>query len=287
MHTSALTDEKILKLTPADRWAWAALATYTRQHGNKGNLVTDPQNPFLACIFGCDKTSVLDTIKRLPNVLIENIPNCNAEISLQFTHWNKYAEDNSLERVRKHRLAAKSALNVTPKKRKEKSRGEENTPPLPPPGEGANASETDSSAVKTPALEPETAAFALAAESNKRTRKRRTQREPGTALEYAEVWRKESWPSVRRFVALYNELSPVEWPKAEILDDARIEKIRFYLKQFPKQEFWERVYSNARESNLCRAYHNAGLEWILQRGQDHFENSVKIYEKKFDRIFNK
>ena len=134
MHTSLLTDDKILSLSPADRWAWVALAAHTREHGETGRMTVDPRNPFLALIFGCSQDEVLPTIQRLPNVLIEESENCNTKITLHFKNWRKYAEDNSLERVRKHRSLQKR--NATEERRREekrgdKKRGEENIPPTP------------------------------------------------------------------------------------------------------------------------------------------------------------
>ncbi len=178
MHSSILTDDKILSLSPADRWAWVALACHVREHGEAGHLEVDPQNQFLAMIFGCSPSEILPTILRLPNVLISDKPItwphghdkpwqcegivivggtgaklpgfdpassrgcdtleegrfCNARITLQFKNWNKYAEDNSLERVRKFRANAKcNAYRGEEKRREEKQK---RVTPLPPSGEG-------------------------------------------------------------------------------------------------------------------------------------------------------
>lgn len=124
MHTSILTDDKILSLSPADRWAWVALAAHTREHGTKGKLTISENNPFLAMVFGCPQNDVINTIKRLPNVLIEEGQKGNDKITLQYKNWKKYAEDNSLERVRKHRERKK--CNVQEEKRGEEKRREEN-----------------------------------------------------------------------------------------------------------------------------------------------------------------
>ena len=132
MHSSILTDDKILSLPPADRWAWVALATHTREHGESGHLEIDRESAFLALIFGVPKEQVFPTLKRLPNVVVEETAKCNSKISLHYKNWNKYAEDNSLERVRKHREEKK--CNATEERRREEKRGEKKriTPPPPP-----------------------------------------------------------------------------------------------------------------------------------------------------------
>ena len=92
MHSSILTDDKILNLSPADRWAWVALATHVREHGEKGSINLDPSNPFLALIFGCAPQQVLQVLQRMPNVVVSQ-HQTTGQVSLKYRNWDKYAED--------------------------------------------------------------------------------------------------------------------------------------------------------------------------------------------------
>lgn len=88
---------------------------------------------------------------------------------------------------------------------------------------------------------------------------------------------------MRRFVAKYNAESPDEWPAVKELSNGRLQKIQEYLTQFPREEFWTRVYEQAKKSKFCRSYQNADLDWLLQKGKNsHVENCVRVSEGKYE-----
>ena len=99
---------------------------------------------------------------------------------------------------------------------------------------------------------------------------------------YEPTWNQEPWPSLRRFVAIYNEQSPKQWPAIKNLDSSRGKKIRAATREFPKQEQWEGVFRQAKQSvfltTKCNAVLRKGLDWLLWRGKDGTFNFVKVAE---------
>ena len=110
MWCSCLLDDDLLALPPADRWLWAALGTYTKEHGERGKVSFSLKNPALAHVFGVAPEHLIDAIKRLPNVQIEvqneEGKSDNGKITVTFRNWYYYQEDSTTkERVK--RLRAK------------------------------------------------------------------------------------------------------------------------------------------------------------------------------------
>ncbi len=105
LWTTAPSDSKILSLTPATRWAWAALGAHTTAQGV-------PQD---------DLRRVLDM---LPNVRVEESQKCPGYLAVTWSNWRKYQQDiTQSERRRASRL----------KRRGEEKRGDEKrTTPKPP-----------------------------------------------------------------------------------------------------------------------------------------------------------
>lgn len=269
---SADDDPDLGNLSNEDFGRWCKLGIYIKKHGTSGTIKLPApalplQNRFRVTSF----EDVLKVLQLFPHIsVVTDVTNATVTVN----NWQYYQGDNSNERVRRFRE------RVTAKKRREEKRGEEKTlPPLPPSGEqrGKFPDESPSTALMAPALIPDSGQPVDGMPRRKR------KREPSLATEYEPTWTQEPWPSVRKFVALYNQQAPLEWPKVELLSDTRVEKIKLYLRQFPKQQFWETVYKNARESRFCRIYKAANMEWILQKGRDGSENCLKIFEGKFDR----
>ena len=91
-------------LPPALRWAWAALGCYTKVHGTNGVLVMNGANPVLAAEMGVESLALVDTIKLLPHVHIEEGQPRYGMHTVSWEHWRKYQEDSTVtERVRRWR----------------------------------------------------------------------------------------------------------------------------------------------------------------------------------------
>jgi hypothetical protein len=113
--------------------------------------------------------------------------------------------------------------------------------------------------------------------------KKRVKPSPTPSYEYDDSWSSEPWPSVKAFVALYNQLGPETWPAVQKMTQDREAKIREYLGKFPERSFWEQVFSNAKASTFLRGYQNGTMDWFLQRGKsDQVENCLKTYEGKYN-----
>lgn len=116
----------------------------------------------------------------------------------------------------------------------------------------------------------------------KRKEEKRKPPTPTPSAAYADAWMQEPWPSVRKFVALYNTEGPDEWPSVEMISSEREKRIREYLTKFPEQNFWLTVFQQAKRSAFCRNYQNGGMDWLLQRGKnDSVENCLKVFEGKY------
>ena len=149
---AALADESLQQLTPAERWAWAALGAYTKIHGQHGVVRVSPANIALASMMCIAPDQLQACIERFPNVTVsvtllgrdgvtlEEANSRYGELTVTWTHWRKYQEDStSGERMR--RLRARAALRS--KRRRDKKRielEEETLPPITPPSRGMHAS---------------------------------------------------------------------------------------------------------------------------------------------------
>ena len=92
---AALSDEEVLSLPPAKRWAWAAMIAYTKKHGTNGTVMIRPDSDFLAVALGVPKEQVLSTINGLPNLQIGDAKSEHGLIACSFTNWYKYQVDST------------------------------------------------------------------------------------------------------------------------------------------------------------------------------------------------
>lgn len=121
MWCSCLTDSDLIALPVADRWRWAAFGTYVKQHGERGTITFPIPNPMLAVIFDVAPDDVLNVIKRLPNMNIEEGNLVNGKVTVTIRNWYKFQEDSTVsERVTRLRS----------KRRGEERRKEESIPPV-------------------------------------------------------------------------------------------------------------------------------------------------------------
>ena len=126
-HT-ILDDDDILSLSPTDRWAFAALGCYLVVHGHLGRVMISPRNPALAVAFGCGPEALLDTLKRLPHVRVENTQSDNGKIAVIMENWTKYQEDSTIyKRVK----AFRKRHDVTVIRGEERRREEKRVKPPP------------------------------------------------------------------------------------------------------------------------------------------------------------
>jgi len=107
---SAPSDDGLQAITPARRWAWAAFGCYTKLHGTKGRVTVSATNTTLAAEMGVPVEALLDTIKDLPNVVVEapraNIKGTtgqhqmeasggNGKLTVTWKNWRKYQDDST------------------------------------------------------------------------------------------------------------------------------------------------------------------------------------------------
>jgi len=120
---SALWDDSIQALTPADRWRWAALGAYIRRHGTKGTAEIRDDNQALRAALGMRENDTLFAcFNRLPHVSVSPPSIDNAARSVSFSNWSKYQVDpGGYERVKRARRAAKMrSKNKNKNKKKNK-----------------------------------------------------------------------------------------------------------------------------------------------------------------------
>jgi len=164
LWASALTDPKLLALTPAERWAWAALGAYTVVHGSKGVLTVrthDGEKPTdaglqLALSLGTPIDDLWRVVARLPNVMLfgsvttpksetlryglGDAPNDNGVLRVTWSNWNRYQRDSTgYERLKKWRKRRND--NGTRGEETKRRKEELLTTPLKPPKRGASCSE--------------------------------------------------------------------------------------------------------------------------------------------------
>lgn len=148
---SAPSDDDILALAPADRWAWAALGCYTKEHGTNGAVHVSPSNQVLAAQMGVPPDLLFLTIAGLPHLYLSNAPihwphghekelvcagefvrgghpldgrgrssieewcGRNGSVIVTWKNWNKYQEDST---------ARQRGLSLRSKRRGEEKRRE-------------------------------------------------------------------------------------------------------------------------------------------------------------------
>ena len=116
LWVSAPGDPSLQSLSPALRWAWAALGCYTKLHGTRGVLVLNGNNPVLAAEMGVLPDALLVTIRGLPHVHVEEVKTGHATHQVTWDNWHKYQEDTTMA------LRQKASRS---KRRREEKRGEE------------------------------------------------------------------------------------------------------------------------------------------------------------------
>lgn len=139
-------------------------------------------------------------------------------------------------------------------------------------GEGVCEDEGDDTGQKRKAAKPPSSS----------SRKKRGKKIDEASV-YEESWAEAPWPSVRRFIWMHNTLTPPWWPMIKTLSDGRKQRIKEYLKQFPQEKWWQKVFRNIdRSGPWLRGYHNKGIDWLLQKGKnDGTENCAKVYDGKY------
>jgi len=125
LWVSALTDDHVQRLPPADRWAWAALGAYTKEQGTAGRVIVSESNAALAAAIGVPLVDLISTLQRLPHVRVQPLhegpEKRHGTFTVTWNNWIKYQEDTTrAERQRTSRS----------KRRGEEKRRE--SPPTPP-----------------------------------------------------------------------------------------------------------------------------------------------------------
>lgn len=102
----------------------------------------------------------------------------------------------------------------------------------------------------------------------------------------------KSWPSVEALVAWWNDTATRDGlPVVETISDARREKARRYLRQFPEWRFWNGALSRIKLSPFLtgkvppknghtKAF-RADFDWLLAT-KDGVENVAKLFDGKYD-----
>lgn len=93
-------------------------------------------------------------------------------------------------------------------------------------------------------------------------------------------------PNAEAFITLYNATVPDGTQKATALSEARRKKIKTYLRQFPRRDFWVTCFRAPASSAFLRGERSSPghqgfkftLDWLLTKGKDGTENCVKVYE---------
>lgn len=117
---SAVSDDALQCLTPALRWAWAVLGCHTKVHGTRGQVRVALANAVLAAQMGVTLAALIDTIRVLPHVHVEEGTPDNGHVTVTWQNWSKYQEDST--------VAARVA-RLRSKRRGEKKRTEQRLPP--------------------------------------------------------------------------------------------------------------------------------------------------------------
>jgi hypothetical protein len=98
---------------------------------------------------------------------------------------------------------------------------------------------------------------------------------------------REQWGTPDALVALYNRLVPEGHPRVTRFSPERRRKAALYLRNFPEQSFWVRVFSEIRHSAFLQRGSQTSpnfrgdFDWLLTKGKDGTENAVKVAEGKY------
>jgi len=121
---AAVHDPDLDNLDIADFGRWAKLGAIIKEQGTNGKIkIISPARLMCASLQVASFEHLVETIKKLPNIIVSNETLGNVLFTIEFRNWLKYQEDISTDRVRKFR--SKNVSNETAKKRGEEKRGEE------------------------------------------------------------------------------------------------------------------------------------------------------------------
>lgn len=105
---SALSDDAIVSLPAALRWAWVALGAHTKVHGTGGTVVISETNAVLSAQMGVTVGNLKSVIFLLPQIEIEEGKSDNGSFTVTWKNWTKYQEDSTgYDRLKKHRQKAR------------------------------------------------------------------------------------------------------------------------------------------------------------------------------------
>lgn len=79
------------------------------------------------------------------------------------------------------------------------------------------------------------------------------------------------------FIELYNSIC-TNFPKAIKMTDDRRKKINLRLKTYPKEKWWNKVFTKANISDFCKKGNWCNLDWFISNDT----NPLKVYEGKYD-----
>jgi hypothetical protein len=120
LWVTAPSDDSIQALCPALRWAWAALGCYMKVHGTHGRVVLNGSNTVLAAEMGVPAEHLVETIRALPHVHVEEGKNRYGMFTVTWQNWAKYQEDSTV---------AQRMVALRSKRRREEKRRDERIPP--------------------------------------------------------------------------------------------------------------------------------------------------------------
>ncbi len=116
---SALLDDHLQDLTPAQRWAWVAFGAFTKVYGENGRVYISPNNVTLAAVMGVTAIDLRKTIEVFPHMVVEEGQNSDGHFTVTWKNWNKYQVDSTVaQRVSRLRSKRRGEENKS-KKRKE------------------------------------------------------------------------------------------------------------------------------------------------------------------------
>lgn len=125
---TALSDDALQALAPAQRWAWAALGAYTKAHGTRGRVLVSPTNATLAAQMGVTVEGLRACISAFPNVSVsdahEEGTSRHGVFTVTWANWIQYQEDSTrAERARASRSKRRGEKSREDKRRSTPLRG--------------------------------------------------------------------------------------------------------------------------------------------------------------------
>lgn len=131
-------DGAMAELSKEDMLHWVLLGGYLKKHGNNGmTCLSKPATALQKKLMLPNYETVLLVLRRMPNCVIEekqksDVTDSVTVLTIQWKNWVKYQGDSSKFRVQKWRVTHKDTdVTAREEKRRDKTRREENIPPLP------------------------------------------------------------------------------------------------------------------------------------------------------------